>query len=29
MRIKPGTGAFHGQALLRALARAGNEAETG
>jgi uncharacterized protein (DUF58 family) len=29
MRIKPGTGAFHGQALLRALARAGHEAEPG
>ncbi|HEY1908427.1 MAG TPA: DUF58 domain-containing protein, partial [Myxococcaceae bacterium] len=29
MRIEPGTGAFHGQALLRALARAGQEAETG
>ena len=28
-RVEPGTGAFHGQALLRALARAGHEAEPG
>jgi uncharacterized protein (DUF58 family) len=29
LRLEPGTGAFHGQALLRVLARAGHETETG